>query len=71
MGNILFEAGDIIKCFRGLYWHFGEYLGNGSVIHFSTHDSGDLDILKTERCYDQSIKNYSTVKRIKDLSKQK
>lgn len=46
------KKGDIIKCFRGLYYHFGIYVGNNKVIHFSSPygketDASEADVIET------------------------
>ncbi|MGI9558377.1 MAG: lecithin retinol acyltransferase family protein [Thermodesulfobacteriota bacterium] len=35
MKNIILQKGDVIKVWRDIYWHFGIYVGNNKVIHFS------------------------------------
>jgi hypothetical protein len=52
MDNCVFHSGDVIKAFRGLYFHFGVYVGNDRVVHFSSTggnelDSGSADIVET------------------------
>lgn len=53
-----FKKGDVIKCFRGLYWHFGVYVGNNKVIHFSTRDNGDFDV-KNANIIETSLDQFS------------
>lgn len=42
------QKGDIIKSFRGLYWHFGVYAGNREVIHFSSGSGGEMNPLTAD-----------------------
>lgn len=48
----LIKPGDVIFVDRGLYKHYGVYVGNGTVVHFSGGNHGELSsrkacILKT------------------------
>lgn len=38
-----FLPGDVIKAFRGMYFHFGVYVGDGRVVHFCSTGSNELD----------------------------
>ena len=38
-----FAAGDVLRVNRGLYSHFGIYVGNGKVIHFSGGSKSELN----------------------------
>ena len=38
-----FLPGDVIKAFRGMYFHFGVYVGGGRVVHFCSTGSNELD----------------------------
>ncbi len=48
MGKTAFQKGDIIKSFRGLYWHFGVYVGDSKVIHFSSGTSNEMNPLTAD-----------------------
>lgn len=48
MEKTTFQKGDIIKCFRGLYWHYGVYIGNSKVIHFSSGTGNEMNPLTAE-----------------------
>lgn len=43
MSDLIFLPGDIIKAFRGIYFHFGVYVGNGRVVHFCSTGGNELD----------------------------
>ena len=43
-----FLPGDIIKAFRGVYFHFGVYVGNGKVVHFCSTGANELDPLSAD-----------------------
>ena len=35
--------GSILRVFRGLYFHYGVYVGNGKVVHFCSTGDNELD----------------------------
>lgn len=43
MSDLMFLPGDIIKAFRGIYFHFGVYVGEGKVVHFCSTGGNELD----------------------------
>ena len=40
--------GDVIYASRGLYKHYGIYIGNGRVVHFAALGGNELDASKAE-----------------------
>lgn len=36
MYDSTFNAGDVLKVYRGLYYHYGVYVGDNKVVHFSS-----------------------------------
>ena len=38
-----FLPGSILRVFRGLYFHYGVYVGNGKVVHFCSTGDNELD----------------------------
>lgn len=38
-----FCIGDVLKAHRGLYWHYGVYVGCGKVVHFSSIGKNEMD----------------------------
>ena len=36
------QPGDVLSVNRGLYRHYGIYVGNGTVVHFSGGNEGEL-----------------------------
>lgn len=43
MSDLILRPGDIVKAFRGLYFHYGVYVGDGRVVHFSSTGDNELD----------------------------
>lgn len=43
-----YKAGDVLRVKRGLYSHFGVYVGNGQVVHFSAGNNGELNPRKAK-----------------------
>lgn len=43
-----FISGDILRVFRGFYFHYGVYVGNGRVVHFCSTTSNELDALSAD-----------------------
>jgi len=43
-----FHAGDILSVFRGIYFHYGVYVGNGRVVHFCSTTRNELDSLSAD-----------------------
>ena len=35
--------GTILRVFRGFYFHYGVYVGNGRVVHFCSTGDNELD----------------------------
>lgn len=43
-----YKEGDILRVKRVLYSHFGVYVGNGQVVHFSAGNNGELNPRKAK-----------------------
>lgn len=43
-----FIPGDILRVFRGIYYHYGVYVGNGRVVHFCSTTRNELDSLSAD-----------------------
>lgn len=43
MTHATFHPGDILKAARGLYFHYGVYVGNNRVVHFCSTGKDELN----------------------------
>ena len=43
MKNNYLKRGDVLRVYRGLYYHYGVYVGNGRVVHFCSTGMNELD----------------------------
>ncbi len=43
MANGKFLPGSVLRARRGLYFHYGVYVGGGKVVHFSSKKGGELN----------------------------
>ena len=41
-GSDKYNIGDVLVCSKGMFKHFGIYVGNGKVIHFASDSQGEL-----------------------------
>ncbi len=41
-GHNSYNVGDVLECSKGMFNHFGIYVGNGKVIHFASDAHGEL-----------------------------
>lgn len=43
MASIEFLPGSVLRAYRGLYFHYGVYVGGGKVVHFSSKGKGEMN----------------------------
>lgn len=43
MNTLTFLPGDIIRAFRGIYFHYGVYVGADKVVHFCSVGNNELE----------------------------
>lgn len=53
-----FLPGTILRVFRGFYFHYGVYVGNGRVVHFCSTGMNELDFSSAD-VVETSLKMFS------------